>query len=775
MDHTTLSRFLKEQVALFNTFDESHIASLINSAEVVSFEPNELMVEFGEEVHFLGVVLEGKAEVAVVDDGGYRHVLKTLAPGEIFGEMEMMSGNRAVANVTALTGCQVLRLTESVFVSAIASNIHAVSFLSRIIIERLQTTQAENNLSKAADSAVRHSDDPYGFKLKTDKPMKLLVVNCGSSSLKYHLYDTWNESGNARGVVERIGTDKTVHTFETHDTKITLPLPKGGFPEAFSTMAETLTAKDTGVLRSLTEVSAVGHRVVHGGSDYSHQAIITDEVIAAIEKACALAPLHNPANLAGIRVAQQLMPNIPHVAVFDTAFHQTMPSYAHIYGLPHEYYEQKDIRRYGFHGISHKYVSLKAAEYLNRPFNELETIVCHLGNGASMCAVDHGRSVDTSMGLTPAEGLIMGSRCGDIDPAVLVHLIRTEKMNANKLDQLINKEGGLKGISGVSNDMREIEAAADNGNTRAMLALRAFCYRVRKYIGAYGAAMGGLDAVVFTGGIGQGSAWVRSLSCQGLTFMGIRIDEEKNKTANGFETVCEISATGSSVRVLVVPTDEERMIARETLHSVRRSYVNAILQNTTTPLPIEISAHHVHLSQEHVEALFGKGHELNVHQMLSQPGQFSCQEKVALVGPRGRIENVRVLGPARSETQVEISMTEQFKLGIQPPIRESGSLEGTPGITLEAGDNSVSIDHGVICALRHIHMTPEDALHFGLKNKDIVRVRVESDRDILFGDVIVRVSPNYKLAMHLDTDEGNAANIPAGTMGYIDGIESRQQ
>jgi acetate kinase len=775
MDHTAVSRFLKEQVSLFNTFGESTIASLIQGAALVSYEPNELMIEFGEEVSFLGVLLEGSAEVAVVDDGGSRHVLKTLTPGEIFGEMEMMTGNRSVANVTAAEPCQVLQITGTLFASAIATNMQAVSCLSRIIVERLQNTPDAASFAAITNSAVRHSDDPYGFKLKTDKPMKLLVVNCGSSSLKYRLYDTWNASENARGVVERIGTDEAAHTFEARDTKTTQLLPKGGFSEAFSAMVEALTAKETGVLRSLTEVSAVGHRVVHGGSDYSHQAIITDGVIAAIEKACALAPLHNPANLAGIRAAQQRMPNIPHVAVFDTAFHQTMPSYAHIYGLPHEYYEQKDIRRYGFHGISHKYVSLRAAEYLKRPFNELETIVCHLGNGASMCAVDHGRSVDTSMGLTPAEGLIMGSRCGDIDPAVLVHLMRTEKMNANRLDQLINKEGGLKGISGVSNDMREIEAAADGGNTRAMLALRAFCYRVRKYIGAYGAAMGGLDAVVFTGGIGQGSAWVRSLSCQGLAFMGIHIDEEKNKNANGFESVCDISAEGSSVRVLVVPTDEESMIARETLHSVRRSYVNAILQNTTTPIPIEISAHHLHLSQEHVEALFGKGHELTVHQMLSQPGQFACQEKVALVGPRGRIENVRVLGPARSETQVEISMTEQFKLGIQPPIRESGSLEGTPGITLETAATSITIDHGVICALRHIHMTPEDALHFGLKNKDIVRVRVESDRDILFGDVIVRVSPNYKLAMHLDTDEGNAANIPAGTMGYIDGIESRQQ
>ena len=760
MEYSTISQFLKKQVVLFNTFTDAQLESLVQNSTAVSYEPQELIIEFSEGVAFLGVVLDGSAEVAIVDDGGFRHSLKTLAPGDIFGEMEMMTGNRAVANVTALGSCQVLQIPESLFATTIAANMQAVTCLSRIIVERLQHTPKADSLSDLTNNAVKHSNDPYGFKLRTDKPMKLLVINCGSSSLKYKLYDTWNASKNAWGIVERMGTNETVHTFEAHGAKTTQPLPKGGFPEAFSAMVEALTSKEGGVLRSLSEVSAVGHRVVHGGSDYSHQVVITNEVIAAIAKACVLAPLHNPANLAGIRAAQHLMPNIPHVAVFDTAFHQTMPSYAHIYGLPYDYYEQKNIRRYGFHGISHKYVSLKTAEYLKRPFNELETIVCHLGNGASLCAVDHGRSVDTSMGLTPAEGLVMGSRCGDIDPAILVHLMRTEKMDADALDQIINRSGGLKGISGISNDMREIEAAADSGNTQAMLALRTFCYRVRKYLGAYGAAMGGLDVIAFTGGIGQGSAWVRSLACQDLSFMGVRIDEAKNKNAQGFDSICDISAEDATVRVLVIPTDESRMIARETLHSIQRNYVNNILhEKKTTPVPIEISAHHLHLSQEHVEALFGEGHELTVHQMLSQPGQFACKEKVTLVGPRGRVENVRVLGPARSETQVEISMTEQFKLGIQPPVRESGSLEGTPGITLEGPNGTLTIDHGVICALRHIHIPPEDALHFGLKNKDIVRVRVESDRDILFGDVIIRVSPNYKLAMHLDTDEGNAANI----------------
>ncbi|MCK5860998.1 MAG: acetate/propionate family kinase, partial [Candidatus Hydrogenedentes bacterium] len=343
--------------------------------------------------------------------------LKTLEAGEVFGEMEMMSGNKSVADVVALSRCQALQIPESLFATAIATNLNAVSCLSKTIIERLQNTNAENALSQTAHPALKRSDDPYGFKLKTEKPMKLLVINCGSSSLKYTLYDTWNEAGNAGGVIEKIGTKNAVHHFEAHGKTTTESLTRSDFTAAFSAMVKGLTHKETGVLRDLSEVSAVGHRVVHGGTLYSHQTLITEEVCSEIEKAAVWAPLHNPANLSSIRAAQRLMPHIPHVAVFDTAFHQTMPSYAYLYGLPHEYSEEKGIRRYGFHGISHKYVSLKAAEFLKRHYNELETIVCHLGNGASVCAIDHGRSVDTSMGMTPAEGLIMGSRCGDIDPA----------------------------------------------------------------------------------------------------------------------------------------------------------------------------------------------------------------------------------------------------------------------------------------------------------------------------------------------------------------------
>jgi acetate kinase len=320
--------------------------------------------------------------------------------------------------------------------------------------------------------------------------------------------------------------------------------------------------------------------------------------------------------------------------------------------------------------------------------------------------------------------------------------------------------------------MREILRAADQGNRRALLALKAYCYRVRKYIGAYVASMGGLDTVIFTGGVGQGSAVVRALALQGLDCMGITLDDKRSREASGDE-ISRISTDDSKVAVLVVPTDEERMMAREALRALSRSYITRVLEaQKQQPFLVEISAHHIHLTQEHVEALFGKGHQLTKHADLSQPGQYACNEQLTIVGPKGRVERVRILGPARKYTQVEIAMTEQFKLGIHPPIRESGDIADTPGCILESPTGSVQIDRGVICALRHIHMSPEDALRYGVRDKSFVRVRIAGDRELIFGDVLVRVDPNFKLAMHIDTDEGNAANVKTGAQSYIDGIQS---
>jgi len=377
------------------------------------------------------------------------------------------------------------------------------------------------------------------------------------------------------------------------------------------------------------------------------------------------------------------------------------------------------------------------------------------------------------MGFTPAEGLIMGTRCGDIDAGILSFLERTEGLSATKSEEMLNKRSGLLGLSGVSSDVRELLKAADEGNARALLALKTYCYRVRKYIGAYIAAMGGLDAVVFTGGIGQGSAVVRALALQGLDCMGIVLDEQRNNSARGFDEVCRISADDSKVEVLVVPTDEERMMAREAMRALSRSYLTGVLEaQKQQPFLVEVSAHHIHLTQEHVEALFGQGHQLTKHADLSQPGQYACKEQLTIVGPKGRIERVRVLGPARKFTQIEIAMTEQFKLGVHPPVRESGDIKDTPGCTLEGTKGSVKLECGVICALRHVHMTPADALRYGVRDKSVVRVRVEGDRELVFGDVLVRVDPSFALAMHIDTDEANAANVKNGTQGYIDGIQS---
>lgn len=768
-----VAQFLKSSVELFREFPVDTLQSLVDSSRQTMFEPLESVIEFGEEGRFLGVLLEGDAEASVADDSGTRHRLGLLKAGDIFGEMALMTGDRTIADVIGVSRCTALLIPRDTFSTALVTNPTALRYLSKVISARARAGGASDKALTA--SAVSRSSDPYGLALHSDIPMKLLVINCGSSSLKYQLFDTATSQVLSRGQVERIGTKSILHAVTTGaGVSAKQELGGGDFGTAIRAMVDGLVGGECAVIKSIGDIGAVGHRVVHGGEHFAGPVMITPEVEKTIEELSSLAPLHNPVNLKGIRAARELLPQVPHVAVFDTAFHHTIPAYAYLYALPYELYEQQKVRRYGFHGMSHFYVALKAAEYLKRPFNELEIISCHLGNGASMCAIDHGRSVDTSMGMTPAEGLVMGTRSGDVDAGVLVHLMRTMELDAAKLEELVNRSSGLKGLSGISNDMREVEAAAERGEHRALLALRVYSYRVRKYIGAYAAAMGGADALIFTGGVGQGSAVMRALACQGLSWMGIRVDEQKNRNADGFRQVCDITAEGSAVRVLVVPTDEERMIARETLRTLSTEYISRIIEaQKSVPILVEISAHHVHLSQEHVEQLFGAGHQLTPESELSQPGQYACAEKVNLVGPKGRIERVRVLGPVRKESQVEIAMTEQFKLGVGAPIRESGDLNGTPGCTLEGPAGSVALTKGVICALRHVHMAPEDALRFGLRDKYMVRVRVEGDRELVFGDVLVRVSPNFRLAMHIDTDEGNAANVKTGATAHIEAIQSR--
>jgi len=760
-----LTSFIKERVDLFKEFSPARIKQLVDGSFLRSFEAKEAVMHRGAEATHFGVVMSG----TVAASGGNGQRLAELKASDTFGELALMSGNPLLADFVAESPCEVLLIPVSLFQSLIISEPGAVQRISKTIADRMKMLMTDP--AKAAAS-FRESDDPYGLKLKGERPEKILVINCGSSSLKYSFYDTNDESRNAQGAIERIGLDGTRLKHRGPKGEVKRDLPKGGFAEAIKTMTTELTAKETGVISGAGEVSVVAHRMVHGGEKFTEGTLITDEILAEMEQLSPLAPLHNPVMLAGIKEMRRLYPAVPHVAVFDTAFHHTLPAHAFLYGLPYELYEKKSVRRYGFHGSSHNYVALRAAQFLKRRPNELRLVSCHLGNGSSLCAVDHGRSIDTSMGFTPVEGLVMGTRCGDLDPGVIGFLER-DGLTSAQIDETLNKKSGLLGLSGVSSDMREVLAAADQGNRRALLALKTFCYRVRKYIGAYVASLGGLDVIVFTGGIGQGSAVVRALALQGLDCMGITLDEQRNREARGDE-VCRISTDDSKVAVLVVPTDEERMMAREALRTLSRSYITRVLDaQKQEPFLVEVSAHHIHLTQEHVEALFGKGHQLTKHADLSQPGQYACKEQLAIVGPKGRIERVRILGPARKYSQVEIAMTEQFKLGIHPPIRESGDIADTPGCTLESPTGSVPIERGVICALRHVHMSPEEALRYGVRDKSFVRVRVTGDRELVFGDVLVRVDPSFKLAMHIDTDEANAANIGAkGAQGFIDGIQS---
>jgi acetate kinase len=560
--------FLKQQVAIFKDFTAGRLKQLMDGSRVATFEPNEVILHQGAEAAHFGVVVSGAVAASVVGDGGTRQALGRLEAGGTFGEGALMTGNPLLADFIAESRCEVLLIPVSLFQSVIVAEPGVVQHISRTIAERMKMLMADP--AKAA-AALRQGDDPYGLNLKGERPEKILVINCGSSSLKYSFYDTADESRQTRGQAERIGIDGTRLAQRGPKGEVKRELPKGDFAAAFKAMEEALTDKETGIISGAGEVSVVAHRVVHGGEKFTEGTLITDEVLAQIEALNALAPLHNPVNVAGIREMKKLFPAVPQVAVFDTAFHHTLPAHAYLYGLPYELYEKKSVRRYGFHGTSHHYVSLRAAQFLKRRPNELRLVSCHLGNGSSLCAVDHGRSVDTTMGFTPAEGLIMGTRCGDVDAGVLAFLERTEGLTASQSEEMLNNKSGLLGLSGISSDMREILKAADADQPRSLLALKAYCYRVRKYLGAYVASMGGLEVVVFTGGIGQGSAEVRALALQGLECMGIRLDAQRNRDARGFDEVCRISTDDSNAVVLVVPTDEERMMAREALRALSRS------------------------------------------------------------------------------------------------------------------------------------------------------------------------------------------------------------
>jgi acetate kinase len=583
----------------------------------------------------------------------------------------------------------------------------------------------------------------------------VLVVNCGSSSVKASLIG--DDGSHALDfAVTGLGHAPRLRS-NGHDRPVDAPDPASAVRRVLDELEQRPELR--------ARLAALGHRVAHGGQRFTTPVLLTPDVEAGIEALVPLAPLHNPAALAGIRVARERLPELPQVAVFDTAFHATLPRRSRDYALPRELAASLGIRRYGFHGTSHAFVASCAARYLRTDLERLRLVTCHLGSGASVCAIEYGRSIDTSMGLTPLEGLVMATRPGDLDAGVVLALLRSGR-SVDDVDRLLNRESGLLGLTGTP-DMREVEERAAAGDDACRLALAIYAHRVRKYVGAYAAVMGGVDAVVFTGGVGQNSAGVRHRIAQRLEFLGAVLDEDANRDARvDYERhVCDISEPHARCRLLVAATDEEQAIATATRKLVAGGYD----VSTQLKIPIAISARHVHLTPSSVEALFGAGHALTPLKPISQPGQYAAKETVTLVGPRGRIQNVRVLGPPRVADQVEISRTDEFALGIDAPVRESGDIENTPGLRLEGPAGAVTLKKGVICALRHIHMRPAEAAAFGVTNGDRVDVRVDSDgRDLVFGDVLIRVRDDFVLEMHVDTDEGNAAGLDPGMTGALD-------
>jgi len=753
--------------AALEGFGDDALHRLAEQAWVEDYSTGQRILALGQQVEAIGIVVSGRVEVAAFT--GRAGAAVPIPVGQLFGEMSLLTGEPAIANVVAASPSRVVHVPHRALTEEIGRAPMAARELAKLLTDRLSRRGADPDEQAAIDEARRTMAPPTPARGRA----LVLVLNLGSSSIKYALVAGGERL--AHGIVERVGQPEARLSHRGPGGKLVRDVPGADHEAGMRAVIEALLDPDHGGLERLEDLTAVGHRAVHGGVRFTEATLIDDQVKEELRRVSVLAPLHNPINLLGIELTEKLLPGgIPQVAVFDTAFHMTMPEHAYRYALPRDFADPRSLRRFGFHGTSHKYVSRTACSFLGKPPAALRMITCHLGSGASITAVDHGRSVDTSMGLTPLEGLVMGTRAGDLDPGLILHLLR-EGLGAGEIDELLNKRSGLLGLSGISNDMRELELAADGGDPGALLAIQVFCYRVRKYIGAYTAVMGGLDALVFTGGIGEHAVGVRSRICQGLACLGIRLDQGRNREEGAPGAKARvISAADAPVTVLVVPTDEEGTIAGETLRAIKRSGAASVLEaRRDRPIRIGVSAHHVHLSQDHVEQLFGAGHQLTPRNELSQPGQFACEEAVDLVGPKGRVDRVRILGPERPATQVEISRTEEFKLGIDAPIRASGDVAGTPGLKLLGSHGGVDLAEGVICALRHIHVSPENALAFGLRDRDIVRVKVEGERSLIFGDVLVRVDPSFTLEMHIDTDEANAAEINTGSTCTIDSIQRR--
>jgi len=750
---------------LFATFNPEQLAEVVRVGSPVTYQPGQLSIRSDEAGEIFGVLISGKLEAVRGHGTDQPQRLGVIQPGECFGEMSLLTGSASGTDLVAAEVSQAVVFVQEAIAPLIAMNREAVGYLTRLVTRRL--APGRERVAPPRPAAARYS-------LGASTPMRVLAISSRRRDLRYRYYDPTSEEPLAAGSFRGLGDAEAVHYHDGPKGHSEGRLAPATHDAAVAAVIASLTAPDEGLLGSAGELSVIGHRVCHGGPKFDGPAAVTDEVKAEIRRLAELAPMENPYNLLGIEAFEAHAPGVGQVAVFDTAFHLTMPAAATRYALPDDLTADGELRRFGCHGISHEGAARDASGFLGINFDALKILSCHLGTGASVAAIDHGRSVDSSMGLTPLEGLVMATRPGDLDPGLLLHLVARRGMDAKELEQRLYNDSGLLGLSGVSGDVRAVLAAAEEGDPRALLAIQVYCRRARKYLAGYVGLLGGPDAMLFTGGVGQNAPGVRARICQGLEWMGIVLDEQRNRSAQvGPGEVSEISRANSRVRVLIVGGNEGHTIARQAVREMTQRSVTDVMRRHHRLIPISTSAHHVHLAGEHVEALFGPGHTLTWHADLTQPGQFACEERVALIGPKGRIDRVRVLGPERPRTQVEISRTEEYKLGIDAPLRMSGDLDGTPEIVLEGPAGQVHLDCGVICAMRHVHMSPQDAMEFAVRDRDIVRVRIPGERSLIFGDVMVRVSDDYQLDMHIDTDEANAAELSEGTMGELDSIQQR--
>ncbi len=751
---------------LFAGFDERTLAEVVREGTAVTYAAGDVCIRGGEAGEVFGVLISGQLE-AVRDRGTtVAQQLGLINPGDCFGEMSLLTGNPSSADVVAAEPSQAVVFLQEAVGPLIAVNAKAVRFLTRLMTARLAPQQSST--APPQPQAMR-------FTLGASSPMRVLSLSCRRDDMRYAYFDTTSEYAVAGGWVNGLGdAAKASHTFWGPNGKGETAISPPTHEEAMTQIFAFLTARESGLMETPAELAAIGHRVCHGGLKFNGPAIIDDDVKDEIRNLFDLAPIENPYNLQGIEICQAITESVPQVAVFDTAFHLKLPEAAYTYALPSDLAADPMLRRFGSHGISHKGAARTACLFMGTKFDAMKIIVCHLGSGASVAAIDRGRSVDVSMGMTSLEGLVMATRPGDLDAGLVLHLINNRGADPQELADKLYRDAGLKGISGVSGDVLAVLAAADGGDARSLLAIEVFCRRARKYLASYIGLLGGADAIVFTGGVGENAHGIRARICQSLGKLGVHLDEAKNRVASVKPgQVADISDAHPTTRVLVAGSNEEYAIARSAVRALALQRVTKVIRSHQTPIPISPSAHHVHLTEQHVRQLFGQGHELTWYADLSQPGQFASQEQVSLLGPKGRIDRVRVLGPARSQTQVEISRTEEFKLGIDAPIRLSGQLDGSPGITLEGPAGQVELRQGVICAMRHIHMAPQDAMEFALRDHDRVRIRIPGERSLIFGDVIVRVNPDYRLDMHIDTDESNAAELGGDAVGYLDSIQER--